>query len=133
MGFKHHICTPENPAANGFMEVFQKVLVKLVHTAIIEGKDPARVVQEYLVAYKAAPHKLTGKSLYELMFNRKMQTKLPQLEVKKHKDMDKAVREKHEKEKERQKKYHDEKKKGKEKEIKKGDKILIQRKKTTEK
>ena len=28
------------------------------------------------------PHKLTGKSLYKLMFNRKMQTKLPQLEVK---------------------------------------------------
>ena len=36
MGFEHHICTPENPAANGFVEVFQKVLVRMVHTAIIE-------------------------------------------------------------------------------------------------
>ena len=40
MGFKHHICTPENPQANGFVEVFQKVLVKLVHTAVIEKQDP---------------------------------------------------------------------------------------------
>ena len=32
MGFKHHICTPENPQANGFVEVFQKVLIKMIHT-----------------------------------------------------------------------------------------------------
>ena len=36
MGFKHHITTPENPQANGFVEVFQKVLVKMVHTAVVD-------------------------------------------------------------------------------------------------
>ena len=35
------------------------------------------------------------------------------------------------KEKQKQKKYHDDKKKGKEKVVKPGDKVLIQRKKTT--
>ena len=79
MGFHHHICTPENPQANGFVEVFQKVLVKMVHTAVVEGKDPKKVVQRYLGAYRAAPHKTTGKSPFEMMFNRKMMTKLPQL------------------------------------------------------
>ena len=53
IGFKHHICTPDNLAANGFMEVFQKVLVKMVQTAIIEERDLTKVVQEYLTAYKA--------------------------------------------------------------------------------
>ena len=115
MRFKHHICTPENLAANGFVEVFQEVLVKLVHMAVIEEKDSEKVVQEYLMAYNAVPHKLTGKSPYELMFNRKMQMKLPQLEANNNEELDHMVREKHKKERERQKKYHDEKKKGKEK------------------
>ena len=46
MGFKHHICTPENPQANGFVEVFQKVLVKMVHTAVTEKKDPRKEVHK---------------------------------------------------------------------------------------
>ena len=75
------------------MEVFQKILVKLVHTTVIEEKDLAEVVQEYLMAYK-----LMGKCPYELMFNRKMQTKLPQLEVKNNEELDQMVREKNKKE-----------------------------------
>ena len=64
MGFKHRLCTPVNPQANGLVEVFQKVLVKLVHTSIIEKKDPRKVVQAYLRAYRAAPHRTTGVSPY---------------------------------------------------------------------
>ena len=48
--------------ANGFVEVFQKVLAKMVHTAIAEKKDPRRVIDRYLMAYRAAPHKTTGLS-----------------------------------------------------------------------
>ena len=40
----HHICTAENPQANGFVEVFNKVLVKMVHTAVTGHKDPKKVV-----------------------------------------------------------------------------------------
>ena len=131
MGFKHHICTPENPQANGFVEAFQKVLVKMVHTAVVEKQDPRKVVNRYLAGYRAAPHKTTGKSPYELMFNRKMQTKLPQLSFKVNKELDKEVRSKHDKEKEKQKKYVDEKRKAREKKIEEGDQILLQQKKTT--
>ena len=49
IGFKHHICTPENLSANGFVEVIQKVVVKLVHLAVLQGKDPAKELQEYLI------------------------------------------------------------------------------------
>ena len=43
-GIKHHLCAPENPMANGFVEVFQKVLAKMVHTAVAEKKDPRKVM-----------------------------------------------------------------------------------------
>ena len=82
MGFHHRHCTPLNPQANGLVEVFQKVLAKMVHTAVIEGKDPRREVKRYLAAYRAVPHKTMGKSPYELMFGRRMMTKLPQTIIK---------------------------------------------------
>ena len=130
-GFEHHICTPENPQANGFVEVFQKVLVKMVHTAVVEKKDPRKVIHKYLASYRAAPHKTTGKSPYELMFNRKMKTKLPQLDIKINKKLDREVRSKHDAEKQKQKNYTDKKRRAKEKIISPGDEILIQQKKTT--
>ena len=113
------------------VEVFQKVLVKMVHTAVVEGEDPKKVVQRYLASYRAAPHKTTGKSPFEMMFNRKMMTKLPQLPSKVNKKLDKEVREKHDKEKEKQKSYADTRRKATEKEVKPGDKVLVQQKKST--
>ena len=80
----------------------------MVHTAVIEGKDPRREVKKYLATYRAAPLKTTGKSPYELMFGRKMMTKLPQVEIKPEKKLDKEVGLKHDKEKKKQKDYcHD--------------------------
>ena len=40
-----------------------------------------RVSLLYLMAYKATPHKVTGRSPVELLFNRKIRTKLPGLHV----------------------------------------------------
>lgn len=122
MGFKHHICTQEHPQANGFVEVFNKVLVKMVHTAVVERQDPKKVVQRYLAGYRAAPHKTTGKSPYKLLFNKKMQNKLPQL-IRNNKELDEVVRAKHDTEKAKQKEYADKKIKAKEKQIKVGDEV----------
>ena len=131
MGFKHRKCTPENPQANGLVEVFQKVLVKLVHTATIEKRDPKKVVQAYLRAYRAAPQKTTGVSPYEAMFGRKMVTKLPGFGQQAGSDLDKNLREKATKEKEKQKHYVDKKRKATSKEVKLGDKVLFKRDKST--
>ena len=57
MGFIHHVCTSKNPQANGFMKVFQKVLVKRVHTATVEGKGPKKAVQIYFAIYRITEHK----------------------------------------------------------------------------
>ena len=131
MGFKHRKCTPENPQANGLVEVFQKVLVKLVHTATIEKRDPKKVVQAYLRAYRAAPQKTTGVSPYEAMFGRKMITKLPGFGQQAGSDLDRNLREKATKEKEKQKRYVDKKRKVTAKEVKPGDQVLFKRNKST--
>ena len=95
MGFRHRKCTPENPQANGQVEVFQKVLAKLVHTATIEKQNPRKVVQDYLRAYRAAPHKTTSKSPFEVMFGRRMTTKLPLITTQASANLHKEVKEKH--------------------------------------
>ena len=45
MGFTHRQTTPESAQANGFAEIFVKTLVKLIHTAVANKKDPKRAVQ----------------------------------------------------------------------------------------
>ena len=61
----------------------------MIHTAVAEKKDPRKVIHRYLASYRAAPHKTTGKSPYEMMFNRKMVTKLPQAKIKIYEKLDK--------------------------------------------
>ena len=85
----------------------------MVHTAVTEKKDPRKEVHKYLMSYRAAPHKTTGKSPYELLFNRKMATKLPHLQIKINKDLDREVRSKHDAAKEKQKSYADGKRRAK--------------------
>jgi hypothetical protein len=130
-GIKHHLCAPENPMANGFVEVFQKVLAKMVHTAVAEKKDPRKVIDRYLMAYRAAPHKTTGLSPYEMMFGRKMRTNLPQNLKKKGSDREEEVRARHDRKKSEQKEVLDRKQKYKEKKLSKGDEVLVQQKKTS--
>ena len=133
MGFRHRKCTPENPQANGQVEVFQKVLAKLVHTATIERQDPRKVVQDYLRAYRSAPHKTTGKSPFEVMFGRRMNTKLPVITAKASASLHKELKEKHAREKEKQKQYADNRRRVKEKTVKIGDQVLVRRDKTSTK
>ena len=131
MGFKHRLCTPVNPQANGLVEVFQKVLVKLVHTAIIDKKDPRKVVQAYLRAYRAAPHRTTGVSPYEAMFGRKMVTKLPGFGQQTKGDLDQRLRDKANQQQVKQKDYADKRRRVKEKDVKEGDEVLLKRGKST--
>ena len=123
--------TPEDAQANGFAEAFVKIMVKLVHTAIVEKQDPRKRVNKYLLAYRATPHKVTGRSPAELLYGRKIRTKLPGLRVQQQGELDTEVREKHQREKEKQKSYADEKRKAKIKNVKSGDQVMVQQKKST--
>ena len=68
----HHITIPEDAQANGFAEACVKIMGKLVHTALVERRDPRKMVSSYLMAYRATPHKFTGRSPAKLLFNRKI-------------------------------------------------------------
>ena len=65
------------------------------------------------------------------MFNRKMRTKLPQLGSLVPKEIDREVRQEHDKKKLEQKRYADKKRNAHEKDIKQGDKVLVQQKKSS--
>ena len=131
LGLEHHITTPEDAQANGFAEAFVKIMVKLVHTATVEKRDPRKVINNYLLAYRATPHKVTGRSPAELLYGRKIRTKLPGLRVHQTGPMDREVRERHQREKDKQKAYADEKRKAKVKDVKPGDQVMVQQKKST--
>ena len=131
MGVEHHMTTPEDAQANGFAEAFVKLMVKLVHTAVVEKQDPRKRVNKYLLAYRATPHKVTGRSPAELLYGRKIRTKLPGLRVRQQGALDTEVREKHGKEKQKQKAYADEKRKAKVKNMEPGDQVMVQQKKST--
>ena len=123
--------TPEDGLANGFAKAFVKIMVKLVHTVIVEKQDPRKRVNKYLLAYGATPHNVTGTSSAELFYGRKIRTKLPGLRVRQHGEMDLEVREKHQKERQKQKSYACEKRKAKIKNVKTRDHIMVQQKKST--
>ena len=133
MGVEHHMTTSEDAQANCFVEAFIKIMVKLVHTVIVEKKDHRTSVIKYLLAYRVTPHKVTGRNPAELLFGRKIRTKLPGLRVRQQGEMDMDIedREKHQREKEKQKLYADERRKAKIKNVKLGDQVMVQPKKST--
>ena len=132
MGFRLTPVSPEDPQANGFVENFVKSICKLVHTAAAEHKDPKRELHNFLLQYRATPHSTTERSPAELLFGRKIKTKLPQLKKNK-KDSPEiaAVRKTHDEKKRKQKQYFDIKHKARPKNIKQGDKVLLKQKKST--
>ena len=132
MGFNLTPVTPEDPQSNGFVENFVKSVCKVVHTASAEGKNPREELSAFLLQYRATPHSTTERTPAELLFGRKIKTKLPRLlpaevdtpEVAK-------TREVHDEKKRKQKSYFDKKHKARPKHIKPGDRVLLKQKKTT--
>ena len=132
-GFLLTPTSPEDPQCNGFAENFVKLMCKLLHTAVTEGKDPKVELYNYLLHYRATPHSTTGMSPAEMLFKRKLQTKLPQIFVRNDTPELAQIREHHDQKKLLQKKYHDERRKAKNKDISVGDNVLIRQNKTTTK
>ena len=77
-GIQHRKTTPLWPQANGKVERQNASLLKRMRIAQAEGKEWKKEVRKYLVAYRSTPHTTTGISPAELLFGRKMRTKLPE-------------------------------------------------------
>ena len=76
---EHRKTTPLWTQANGEVKRQNKCLLKSMKIAQAEGKEWKKEVRKYLVAYRSTPHTTTGVSPAELLFGRKMRTKLPEL------------------------------------------------------
>ncbi|CAB4035832.1 Transposon Tf2-6 poly, partial [Paramuricea clavata] len=79
-GIEHRKTTPLWPQANGEIEKQQnRSLLNRMEIARVEEQDWRKAMQTYLIAYRNTPHPTTGMCPAELMFRRKLRTKLPEL------------------------------------------------------
>ena len=80
LGIKHKRTIPLWPRANGEVERQNKSLLKAMRAAHAEGKPWQQELQKYLLAYRSTPHTTTGVSPAELLYGRKIRTKMPEFE-----------------------------------------------------
>ena len=80
-GITHQKITPLWLQANSEAENFMKPLTKAICSAHVEGRDWKKDLYRLMLNYRATPHCTTGIAPSELLFNRKIQTKLPQIEI----------------------------------------------------
>eukprot|EP00794_Sanderia_malayensis_P005831 gene5831-6529_t len=79
LGSRHKPSTPLWPHGNAQAENFMKPLEKAIRTAVIENKNWKRTINRFLLNYRATPNSTTGKSPPELLFNRQIRTRLPEI------------------------------------------------------
>ena len=121
-GVEHRKTTPLWPQANGEVERQNRSLLKRMRIAQAEGKDWKKEVRKYLVAYRSTPHTTTGVSPAELLFGRKMRTKLPEL---REEVIATEVRDRDSGMKAKAKMYADNKRNAKHSDLSPGDKVLV--------
>ena len=131
-GIDHKKITPLWPQANSEAENFMKPLTKAIRSANAEGKDWKKHLYQFLLNYRATPHCTTGFAPAELLFNRKIQTKLPQSVCTESSDSDhkkEMVDQNDKMAKQRMKEYADRKRKAKTSKFQIGDTVLIRQRK----
>ena len=80
LGVKHKRTVPLRPRANGEVEQQNKSLLKAMRLARAEGKPWQQELLKYLVAYRSTLNSTTGVSLAELLYGRKIRTKMAEFE-----------------------------------------------------
>ena len=99
-----------------------KSLLKRMRIAQAEGKEWKKELLKYLVAYRSTPHTATGVSPAELLFGRKMRTKLPEL---REESIATEMRDRDSEMKAKAKQYADKKRNAQESDLTPGDKVLV--------
>ena len=129
-GFRHRKITPLAPWVNGTAERFMKSLAKVVQIAHADHKNWRHALVKFLLAYRAAPHAMTGVPPAELMFNgRKYATNLPDARPRTHCPQVQKALANDQLNKLRMKTNADEKANVREADIHVGDQVLLKQKK----
>lgn len=116
---------PYWPQQNGEVERQNRSILKRLRIAQELGQDWKHVLCQYILSYHATPHSTTGRSPSELMFGRRIRSKLPQLPKSVHTDED--VRDYDKLQKEKGRMAANLKRRAHESEIKVGDRVLMKR------
>ena len=116
---------PYWPRANGEVERQNRSILKRLKIAHAEKRDWREELLKFLLMYRSTPHTVTGVSPAELMFNRKLRTKLPELG--KSQFVEEEVREQDAWKKQKGKEYYDKVHHAKECTVKRGDKVLVKK------
>ncbi|CAG2236543.1 unnamed protein product [Mytilus edulis] len=88
-----------------------------------EKKNLSTEIQTYLKMYRSTPHCTTGVSPAELLFNRTLRTKLPDIQIRSHDDTE--VRDRDSQRKEKGKLYADTRRNATTNDLKAGDSVLV--------
>ena len=78
-GILHRKVTPQWAQANGEVERQNRSLLKSMRIAQAEGKNWRKELFHNLAAYRTTPYTVTGVCPAELLFGRKIRTKMPEL------------------------------------------------------
>ena len=123
---KHIRNTPLYPAANGEVERQNRSLMKRIRIAQADAMDWKRELRKYIMAYRTKPHSVTGVSPSELLFKRKIRTKLPEIYCEEDvTTLDEEVKDRDMYAKHKNKIYIDEKRNAHESDLKTGDNVLV--------
>lgn len=124
-GIKLINTVPYWPQMNGEVERQNRTILKRLQISQELGQDWRVELQKFLLTYRSAIHPTTGRSPAELMFGRKIRTKLPQLTNFRVDDED--TRDRDSIQKEKGKEYSDAKRRATVKDIAVGDTVLLKR------
>ena len=129
-GVTHCRTTAKWAQANGEVERQNASLLKRLRIAQAEGKDWKRELRKYLLQYRAITHSTTGRSPAELLFNRRIRTKMPGTDNGRH-PVDQEVRDCDAECKTVAKLYADERRGARYSDVSVGDQVLVQQDKQT--
>ena len=122
-GIRHHKVTAKWPQANGEVERQNSSLLKRLQIAHAEKKNWKKELNVYLAGYRSLPHPTTGVSPAELLFGRKIRTKLPGLS---DVHVEEGVRDRDSEQKSKSKMYADAERGARYSEVLPGDRVLVQ-------
>ena len=127
-GINHCKITPLWPQANSEAENFMKPLNKAIRSVHAEGKTWKKQLYKFLLNYRTTPHCTTGFAPAELLFNRRVRNKLPQL-TSSNQSKGQEVKENDDKAKAKMKRYADAKSRAKPSKIAVNDSVLVRQRK----
>ena len=114
--------TPLWPQANGEVERQNRFLLKMIKSAQIEKRNWKEELDSFLIMNRTTPHSTTGVSPAELLFFRKLRTRIPGVEE--FSVDDQEVRDRDSEAKKKGKLYANERRCARETDVKEGDTVL---------